>query len=256
VGKGQCIEQYGTGEAYLPVLEALERLTRTPAGLALKAVLERYAPTWLLHLPALFNAEEATALQPRVLGVLQERMVQELAEALEVLTATQPLILVFEDLHWADASTLTLLSVLARRQEPARLLIIGTYRPSEAARAGTPLAHLIQELASHQRSHEVAVRLFDEPAVAAYLVARFPVSLLPTRLAQVLYQRTEGNPLFMVSIIQDLLARGVITQTVGTWVFHGDLDALTQETPEGIRQLLTIQGARVQPKRLLKNSGP
>src|SRR5262249_10633108 len=159
------------------------------------------APTWLLHLPALLSAEEAAALQPRVLGVMQERMVRELAEALEVLTADQPLLLVFEDLHWADVSTLTLLSVLAHRQEPARLLILGTYRTSEAARAGTPLARLTQELAEHSCSHEVAVRFFEEPAVAAYLKTRFPVSLLPTRLAQMLHQRTEGNPLFVVSIV-------------------------------------------------------
>lgn len=154
----------------------------------------------------------------------------------------------FEDLHWADASTLTLLSVLAHRQEPARLLLLGTYRPSEAAREGSPLALLTQELAGHARSHEVAVRLFDEPAVAAYLEARFPVSVLPTRLAQVLYQRTEGNPLFVVSIVQDLVRRGVIVQSEGTWDLHGDLDALIQETPEGLRQLVTSQRARVQPK--------
>jgi len=230
------------------VLEALGRLARTPAGPALKVVLERYAPTWRLHLPALLSAEEAAALQPRVFGVLAERMMRELAEALEVLTNEQPLMLVFEDLHWADASTLTLLSVLVHRHEPARLMILGTYRPSEAAREGSPLTLLTQEVAEHHHSHEVAVRLFDEPAVAAYLDARFPVSLLPTRLAQVLYQRAEGNPLFVVSISDDLIARGVIVQSEGTWVFHGDLDALTQETPEGIRQLVSSQRARLRPK--------
>jgi DNA-binding winged helix-turn-helix (wHTH) protein/predicted ATPase len=248
IGRGQCIEQYGAGEAYLPVLEALGRLARTPAGPTLKAELERYAPTWLLHLPALLSAEEAAALQPRVLGVLQERMMRELAEALEVLTREQLLILVFEDLHWADASTLTLLSVLAHRQEPARLMILGTYRPSEAAREGSPLALLTQELAEHHHSHEVAVRLFDEPAVVAYLAARFPVSLFPTRLASVLYQRTEGNPLFVVSILDDLIARGVIAQSEGTWALHGDLDVLLQETPEGIRQLVSSQRARLRRK--------
>jgi len=248
VGRGQCIEQYGAGEAYLPVLEALGRLGRSEAGPALKAVLEQHAPTWLLHLPALLNAEEATLLQPRVLGVMQERMVRELAEALEVLTAEHPLILVVEDLHWADASTLILLSVLAHRQEPAWLFILGTYRSSEAVREGSPLARLTQELTGRYLVTEVAVRLFDEPAVAAYLEARFPVSLLPTRLAPVLYQRTEGNPLFVVSIVDDLVTRGVIAQTEGTWALYGDLEVLIQETPEGIRQLMTSQRTRLHPK--------
>jgi predicted ATPase len=242
---GQCIEQYGAGEAYLPVLDALGRLARNEAGTALKAVLAQYAPSWLLHLPALLSAEEAAALQPRVLGVMQERMVRELAEALEVLTATQPLILVFEDLHWADASTLTLLSVLAHRQEPARLLILGTYRVSEAAREGSPLARLTRELAEHHRSREVALSCLDAEAIGVYLATRFPVSVLPARLAHVLYRHTEGNPLFVVSVVQDLIARGVITQSAGTWTLNGDLDALTQETPEGIRQLVNSQRARL-----------
>lgn len=245
---GQCIESYGAGEAYLPVLEALARLGRTEAGTVLKAVLEQYAPTWLLHLPAMLTAEEAAALQPRALGVRQERMVRELAEALEVLTAEQPLILAFEDLHWADASTLTLLSVLARRRELARLFIVGTYRVSEAARESSPLSLLTQDLFAHELSHELTLPLLDEAAVAAYLSERFPRSLLPTRFARLLHQRTEGNPLFVVSIVHDLIVRGVITQAEETWAFHGNLAVLTQETPEGIRQLVTSQRVRLQPE--------
>ncbi len=245
---GQCIESYGAGEAYLPVLEALGRLARSEAGPALKTVLQQYAPTWLLHLPALLTAEEAAALQHRALGVRQERMVRELAEALEVLTAEQPLILAFEDLHWADASTLTLLSVLAHRRELARLFIVGTYRVSEAAREGSPLSLLTQDLFAHDLGHELALPLLDEMAVAAYLSARFPRSLLPTRFARLLHQRTDGNPLFVVSIVHDLIARGVITQAEETWAFHGNLDVLTQETPEGIRQMVTSQRVRLRPE--------
>jgi predicted ATPase len=54
-----------------------------------------------------------------------------MAEALEVLTAERPLVLVLEDLHWSDRSTLDLLAYLARRREPARMLLVGTYRPAE-----------------------------------------------------------------------------------------------------------------------------
>jgi len=245
VARGQCIESYGQGEAYLPVLETLGRLARSEVGPTLKAVLARYAPAWLLHLPAMVTAEEAPALHMRTLGVRQERMVRELAEALEVLTVTQPLILVFEDLHWADASTLTFLSVLAHRHEPARLLILGTYRSNEATRVDSPLSRLVQELVEHRLSQEVAVSLLNESAITAYLAARFPLGLLPTRLAQVLYQRTEGNPLFVVSILQDWLARSIVTQSEGTWIFQGNIEALLHETPEEIRQVVINQGMRL-----------
>src|SRR5262245_37454781 len=55
IGRGQCVEQYGTGEAYLPVLEALTRLAREPRGEAVVRVLRQYAPSWLAQLPAVLD---------------------------------------------------------------------------------------------------------------------------------------------------------------------------------------------------------
>src|SRR5262245_23613441 len=105
LGRGQCIEHYGVGEAYLPVLEALGRLCRAPEGAALLPVLEQQAPTWLAQMPALLSAAALAAVQYRVLGATQERMLRELAEAVEALTVTRPLLLVLEDLHWSDYAT-------------------------------------------------------------------------------------------------------------------------------------------------------
>jgi DNA-binding winged helix-turn-helix (wHTH) protein len=65
VGRGQCIEHHGPGEAYLPLLEALGRLGRPPQGGALVARLQQYAPSWLLHLPGLVPATEWEGLQRR-----------------------------------------------------------------------------------------------------------------------------------------------------------------------------------------------
>ena len=56
IGRGQCIEHYGPGEAYMPVLTALGRLYRESAGKPLLKLLHRYAPTWLVQLPVLLNA--------------------------------------------------------------------------------------------------------------------------------------------------------------------------------------------------------
>ena len=94
-------------------------------------LLHQHAPTWLVQMPALLDTAELEALQRRTHGATRERMLRELAEALEVITPERPLVLVLEDLHWSDVSTLDLLSMLARRHEPARLLILGTYRPVE-----------------------------------------------------------------------------------------------------------------------------
>ena len=70
-------------------------------------------------------------MQRRIVGATQERMLREMAEAVAVMAAERPLILVLEDLHWSDYATLDLIAWLARRQEPARLLVLGTYRPAD-----------------------------------------------------------------------------------------------------------------------------
>jgi hypothetical protein len=121
------------------VVEALGRLGRGAGGERLIALLQRHAPTWLVQLPAFLRPADYDALQRQTQGTTRERMLQELAEALEALTAERPLLLVLEDLQWSDPSTLDLLSMVARRSEPARLLILGTYSGWEPKEAGTLL---------------------------------------------------------------------------------------------------------------------
>lgn len=93
LGLGQCIEHYGAGEAYLPLLEALGRLCRAPGGKPLIDLLAQYAPTWLVQMPALVRPAELETLHRKVAGATKERMLRELAEALEVLTIDRPLVL-------------------------------------------------------------------------------------------------------------------------------------------------------------------
>ena len=149
------MEQHGAGEAYLPVLEALGRIGRSPGGEQLVTILRQYAPTWLVQMPALLVAEEMETLQRRVVGATRERMLREMVEAIEVLTAHHPLVLWFEDLHWADASTVDWLAAIAQRGAPVRLLVIGTYRPSDLSLSGHPLRAVKQELVAKGQSEEL-----------------------------------------------------------------------------------------------------
>jgi hypothetical protein len=113
VGHGQCIDHYGAGEAYLPILEALARLCRGAEAYYLVTLLRQYVPSWLMQMPALLSPAERETLGRSLSGVTQARMLRELAEALEVLTARRPLVLVLEDLHWSDPSTLAFLTYRA-----------------------------------------------------------------------------------------------------------------------------------------------
>jgi predicted ATPase len=101
-------------------------------------------------LPALLTAAERTRIQGETHGLTQQRMLREMAETLAALAAEAPLVLLFEDLHWSDASTLELIAAIARRTEPAQLLVIGTCRPVEVLAGDHPLRALEQELHLHQ----------------------------------------------------------------------------------------------------------
>jgi DNA-binding winged helix-turn-helix (wHTH) protein len=246
IGRGQCVEHFGTGEAYLPVLSALGQLSRESGHGQLRQVLDQYAQMWLLQLPALLSPSERETLQRQTAGTTRARMLREIAEALEALTADTPLILTLEDLHWSDPSTLELLAFLARRRQSARLLILGTYRPVEMlGDGGQPLRTTIQELYAHKLSVELALGLLSETDVSTYLRACFPLSVLPDRLAAVLHQRTDGNPLFLVSMVEDLLTKGVIVEENGCWGLQGGVDVLDINIPENIRPLLTWQRDRL-----------
>lgn len=198
---GQCIEHFGPGEAYMPLLSALGTLGRGPERQRLQTVLRQYAPTWLMQLPSLLTPEEMAVLQPQTFGATRERMLRELAEALEALTAETVLVLVLEDLHWSDPSTLDAVSFLARRRHLAKLLVLGSYRPMEVLGNGHPLRVITEDLQVHRHSVELPVPLLTEAAVAEYLSMR---AALPT-LAPAIHQRTGGNPLFMVNVVEDLL---------------------------------------------------
>ena len=155
----------------MPMLEALGRLCRSPEGYALIDVLAQYAPTWLVQMPWLLSDADLEKLQRSLRGSTRERMLREMAQALEVLTIEQPLMLVLEDLHWSDYATLDLLSVLARRQEPARLLLLGTYRPEEVLEQEHPLSMVVQELLSRNGCQALPLTFLSEAAVAAYLTS-------------------------------------------------------------------------------------
>lgn len=254
IGWGQCVEHYGIGEPYMPVLAALEQLCRTRNEDFLLDLLWRYAPLWLAQMPSLLEPAARAELQCQLAGATRERMVRELAVLLEVLTAEHPLVLVLEDLHWADASTVELLAYVARRRETARLLVLGAYRPVEMLSVEHPLRHLLGELSAHQQCTELPLATLSETAVALYLDKRFSNSALPVRFAHLLYERTGGNPLFLVTVVEDLVTRELLKEMDGSWSLQLPLVDLSLGAPESLRHFLTEQMQRlpIEDRRVLE----
>jgi DNA-binding winged helix-turn-helix (wHTH) protein/predicted ATPase len=243
IGCGQCIEQYGAGEPYMPVLEALTRLGQEGGNERLLEALHRFAPSWLAQMPFLLSEAEREKLSGTAQAVTQQRMLREMAQALEALAADSPLVLFLEDLHWSDSSTLELISTLARRGESARLLVIGTYRPVEMPTSDHPLRTVKGELELHRLCDELRLALLSKEDVEKYLAMRLsgrPGEGLVGLLSAALHEHTDGNPLFMVSVVDDLAQRGMLN-TVGESTSSEFADlfrACEVETPRGILQMI------------------
>ena len=254
IAKGQCLEQYGESEAYLPVLEAFNGLVQERKGAAVIETLRRHAPTWLIQMPSLTSVAERAALQEEVHGVTRERMLREMAEAMEAITAETPVVMILEDLHWCDYSTLDLISYLARRRTSARLLLIGSYRPLEIIISEHPLRGVKQDLQLHGLCTELPLEYLTEEAIAEYLRLKFPSHQFPDRLASMIHRRTEGNPLFMISVVEYLLEEKLITNADHCWKLTCDLDEAELGVPENIRHLIEkhIERLTAEEQRILE----
>ena len=248
----QCLQQFGSAEAYMPVLEAIGRLVREDQGA--RSLLRRYAPTWFAQLPWLIDEEDRERLGHELLGAARARMLREMAEFVEALGAEIPLVLVLDDLHWSDPSTVDLLSLLAGRREPARLLVLATYRPAELILAQHPLRAVAQRLAASRQCTELALDVLGVEAVAQYLERRFAGDRFAPEVARLVRERTDGNPLFLVTLVDHLLARGAIVERERHWYAAEELRGELAAVPESLRRLIEqqLERLRAEDRELLE----
>jgi predicted ATPase/DNA-binding winged helix-turn-helix (wHTH) protein len=246
IAQGRCIETHGAGEAYLPLLEAMTHLCHEPGGQPITRLLRHHAPTWLTQMPSVLNASELRTLQRQTSGGTRERMLRELAEAVEVMAVDVPLVLWLEDLHWSDFPTVDWLGYLARRPGPARVLVLASCRPVEALARGHPLEAVKDDLKMHGHGREVALARLDETAVGEYLARRFPGERAFGTLAAMIHARTGGNPLFVVNVADDLVRRAVLIERFGRWEVEDSLAQIA--IPEDVRRMIGHQLDRVRPE--------
>jgi DNA-binding winged helix-turn-helix (wHTH) protein/tetratricopeptide (TPR) repeat protein len=248
VATGQCVEHYGAGEPYMPVLEALNMLCRAADGGALVGLMRRVAPTWLVQLPWYLGDEDRLRLQQEATGATQDRMLRELGELLDRATSERPLLLVLEDLHWSDHATVQLIGYLARRRTAASLMVLGSFRPTEIIVDEHPLAGLRQELRLHRLCREIDLEDFSEADVGELVAARLEGHRAPESFVRALHAHTEGLPLFVVNLLDELIAEGALPPAGGDWSFP---DAAGQSVPASVVGVVEKQIARLAPAHQL-----
>jgi TolB-like protein/predicted ATPase/Tfp pilus assembly protein PilF len=237
IARGRCSERLAGTEAYLPLLEALESLLQNDLHLA--PTMKQLAPTWYAQVvPLTGESEESARLLAEVKAASQERMKRELASFLQAVAEPQPLVIFFDDLHWADVSTIDLLSFLAGKFDALRVLIIVTYRPSDMLLAKHSFLQIKPDLQARGLCRELQLAFLNEAEIAQYLNLEFPNHRFPTEFPQLIHAKTEGSPLFMADLVRYLRDRGVIAQSSGSWKLEQTLPDIERELPESVRGMI------------------
>lgn len=235
IAQGQCLGDRGGKEPFFAVLEGLSDLARNPA-VRLAEALRRHAPAWLAELPSLQAGGGKHHLECESPVGAEGRMIREFAELLRGLTQESPLVLILEDLHWSDSSTLDLIGHLARRRDRGQFLFVGTYRLEDASSTRNRVARLGSELVLRGHCQRLVLTSLSEAAVAACLDLRCPGNRFPVELAELIHRETGGNPLSVVALIGYLVESGRIASGDEGWSLGARLEEIQANIPVRLRR--------------------
>jgi class 3 adenylate cyclase/tetratricopeptide (TPR) repeat protein len=238
---GHCLDME-TVQPYLPVIEQIEQAGRVVSSDALRRALGDNAAEVAKLMPELRrrypDIPEPVALPPE-----QERRfaLHGVTAFVERAAAVQPLVLVFEDLHWADQSTLLLLRHFAQHLAKAPVFLIGTYRATDLE-PGRPFGRMLEVFLRERLVEEILLRGLAQDDVSALLAGRAG-SRPPPALTSVLYAETEGNPFFLEEVFRHLSEAGRLLDENGNW--KPEVRVGETEVPRGVRMVLGRRIERV-----------
>ena len=245
VARGQCVQGVAHREEYYPVMEALAALCGSEEGERAGATLSRLAPAWL------------AALGRQVASNGAMRGPGELCAALEEIAVNRPLILIFEDLHWADESTLALISALARRRAPARILLFAVVNAQHPA-TEHPVRVLKQDLGMRGQCTEMHLEPLPRSAIHELLAVTLGQSTLPDDLDDFVHRHSEGNPMFALALVKHLIAQELLVRRNAgrdpAWELSQPVDKLEPAVPDELAQMIELDVQSLPPpdQRLLE----
>jgi hypothetical protein len=237
IARGRCSERLAGTEAYLPFLESLDNLLHTYPDIT-RPVMKHHAPMWYAQAASTTQQDSAVpGAGADGRNVTQERMKRELHSFLRELSAVRPVILFFDDLHWADPSTVDLLNHIASQFASMRVLVLATYRMSDMIVAKHPFLPVRLSLQAKGVLTELCPDLLSRQELDHYVSRTFPDHAFPPGFMQILYERTEGHPLFVTDLLAYLRNQGIISADSGQWILTRDVSDVG-EWPASVRSMV------------------
>jgi predicted ATPase len=254
LARGRCSERLAGTEAYLPLLEALESLLHGENGEAAAQSMKTAAPNWYEQVAPLAAKDSSlTRVLAESRAASQDRLKLELGAFLRDLSQVRPLVLFIDDLHWADASTVDLLTYLGGKCAGIRVLIVLTYRPTDLVLSKHPWGPVKLDLQARGVCRELALEFLTRADLDRYLALEFPGHLFPDDFAHLVHARTEGSPLFMADLLRYLRDQQVLLEDQAGWRLSKSVLDLRGDLPESVRGMIQrkIDQLSEQDRRLL-----
>lgn len=234
VRTGTCLDM-AAPPPYQPSIDQLEETLRRLSPDEFRALVGENAPEIATLMPSLRQRYDDIADPPDLTPEQERRyLLHGVGEFLARAAAIKPLVLVFEDLHWADESTLLLLRHLGPRLADTPLLVVGTYRDDEV-RPDRPLAAALGPLVRDLGAVDLHLRQLDEAQVAELLAARAGQPP-PPELVRLVFDETQGNPYFAEELYRHLRDEGRLFDDEGGW--RAGFEIGDTEVPQGVRLVL------------------
>jgi class 3 adenylate cyclase/tetratricopeptide (TPR) repeat protein len=236
---GHCYEMEGA-PPYMPFVELLETTARRADPALFRAALGEDAGEVARLLPALRRTFDDIP-PPLELPPEQERryLFNSVSEFISRAARLRPLLLLLDDLHWADESTLLLLQHMAGQIADIPLLVVGTYRDVELD-VRRPLAATLEDLLRRRLAHRVSLKRLSQEGVGAMLTSLAGLEA-PPALVKAIHEETEGNPFFVEEVFRHLTEEGRLFDATGRW--RSGLQIGELDVPEGVRLVI---GRRLQ----------
>ena len=254
-----CSEQYGAGEPYQPFVESFRDLLVAAGGDEsrwghLRQLAAELAPTWIAAIPlagSLLAATVTTAVELRRLGsgapmaASEEALFFQYTEALLAAAAERPILLILDDLHWADGASVSLLVHIARRIVGERLLMIATYRAADVDVTRHPIREARLELHRYSLAEDMALAPLDRTALRDLAMA--VLGGPPTRdLLEWAEERAGANPLFYQELLRWCMEQGVVSVRDGEWRLERVPEAV--EVPRSAEAAIERRLQRLDPE--------
>jgi class 3 adenylate cyclase len=224
---------------YLPFVEAIGTRLDEQDPHELRAELGPVSAELAQLLPQL--AEGLAPPQPADPAQAKLRLFESVVALLELWARAETLLVVVDDLHWADSSTRELLEYAARRLARKRVLLLATYRSDELDRLH-PLTRAVQVWRRAGLAESVSVEAMSESQVAELVAAVLGADDVSSELAAFLHARSEGNPFVLEELLREAVDRGEVFESAGGWE-RRPLDAF--ELPETVREAVLLRLGRL-----------